>query len=64
MKASFQLFPREAIGYRGRFYADPPRKRGFRENLRPELPCTLLCTGNDSPEGEGAVYSSRPLRLT
>jgi len=28
------------------------------------LPCTLLCTGNDSPEGEGPVYSSPALRLT
>ena len=32
MKAAFQLFPTEAIGYRGRFYADPARKWGFREN--------------------------------
>ena len=64
MKAAFQLFPTEAIGYRGRFYADPPRKRWFRENLRPEPPRTLLCTGNDPREGDRPVYSSPSLRLT
>ena len=37
MRAAFQLYPTEAIGYRRRLYADPPRKRQFRENLRPGL---------------------------
>jgi hypothetical protein len=58
MRAAFQLYPTEAIGYRRLLYADPPRKRWFREKFRRELPCTLPCTGNDPPEGEGPVYSS------
>jgi hypothetical protein len=62
MKAAFQLFPTEAIRYRRLLYADLPRKRPFRESLRPELSCTLPCT--DPPEGKGAAYSSRALRLT
>src|ERR1700739_530534 len=33
MRAAFQLYPTEAIGYRRLLYANPPRKRRFSENF-------------------------------
>ena len=48
MKAAFQLFPTEAIGYRGRIYADPPRKWDFREMFGQNYPAPCFGTGNDS----------------
>jgi len=42
MKAAFQLFLTEAIGYRGRFYADPPRKRGSAKIFGQNYPAPCL----------------------
>jgi hypothetical protein len=64
MRAAFQLYPTEAIGYRRLLYADPPKKTAVRENVRRELPCTLPCTGMIRLRARDPVYSSRALRLT